>query len=402
MPHDIHDSFNRLLPMPAKDDPTRFTMSFGDHLDELRRRVLWALAAPIPLSVVVFLFKKPLIEWLSSPLMRVLEANELPRRMLVLGPAEALMTAIKLSLIGAVVLSAPWILLQGWKFIKPGLYQHERRFVHFLLPGSAILTAAGVSLLYYIMLPLMLAVLVKFGTGLLPTPGDAAQDPRVQSLLESLDAVPIRIIPPTPAEPGDAEPGDAWLTWPDLELYLAVVRNTETDATNPQTSGDAQNNVEIIHVAGRPLISQEFRLSAYLDFVLLLILAISIAFQMPLVILLLGWVGIVRIETLRTKRKYALFICGAISAVITPSDALSMLMMLVPLYGLYELGIILLVLAPAQAVAEGSVLSWRRSHKSDDGAGQDTESSQTKRPTERTPPDGESSHPEADEPEDRS
>ncbi len=379
--------------MPAKDDPTRFTMSFGDHLEELRRRVLWALAAPIPLSVVVFIFKKPLIEWLSSPLMRVLEANELPRRMLVLGPAEALMTAIKLSLIGAVVLSAPWILLQGWKFIKPGLYHHERRFVHFLLPGSAILTAAGVSLLYYIMLPLMLAVLVKFGAGLL---GDAPQDPRVQSILESLDAVPIRINPPNPAEPGDA-----WLTWPDLELYVAVPRSTENDTTNPQTGGGAQTNVEIIHVPGRP-ISQEFRLGAYLDFVMLLILAISIAFQMPLVILLLGWVGIVRIETLRTKRRYALFICGVIAAVITPADALSMLMMLVPLYGLYELGIILLVLAPAQAVAEGSVLRWRRSYKSPVEAEQDAEPSQTKRPTDRTPPDGESSHPEADEPEDRS
>ena len=135
---------------------------------------------------------------------------------------------------------------------------------------------------------------------------------------------------------------------------------------------------------------------------MLLILAISIAFQMPLVILLLGWVGIVRIETLRTKRKYALFICGVIGAVITPPDALSMLMMLVPLYGLYELGIILLVLAPAQAVAEGSVLSWRRSHKSPDEAEQDGEPSQTERSNDRTPSDGESSHPEADEPEDRS
>ena len=387
--------------MPTKDDPTRFTMSFGDHLEELRRRVLWAMAAPIPLSVVVFIFKEPLIQWLCAPLMKVLEANELPRRMLVLGPAEALMTAIKLSLIGAVVLSAPWILLQGWKFIKPGLYHHERRFVHFLLPGSAILTAAGVALLYYIMLPLMLMVLVKFGTALLPSPGNAMDDPRVQAVLESIESVPILTKPPNPAEPGDA-----WLNWPDLDLYVAVKLAVEPDVSagraRIEDSPDAQPAVEIVHVPRRPVMSQEFRLGAYLDFVMLLILAISIAFQMPLVILLLGWVGIVRIETLRTKRKYALFICGVIGAVITPPDALSMLMMLVPLYGLYELGIILLVLAPAQAVAEGSVLSWRRSHKSPDEAEQDGEPSQTERPNDRTPPDGESSHPEADEPEDRS
>lgn len=387
--------------MPTKDDPSRFTMSFGDHLEELRRRVLWALAAPIPLSVVVFVFKKPLIEWLSMPLMRVLEANELPRRMLVLGPAEALMTAIKLSLIGAVVLSAPWILLQAWKFIKPGLYHEERRFVHFLIPGSAILTAAGVALLYYIMLPLMLMVLVRFGAGLLPGAGDSPQDPRVQSVLESLDTVPIRF-----NAPDHPEPGDAWLSWPDLDLYLAVPLAAEPDMSDGQAriedSPDAQPAVEIIRVPRRPVMSQEFRLGAYLDFVMLLFLAISIAFQMPLVILLLGWVGIVRTETLRTKRRYALFICGVIAAVITPADALSMLMMLVPLYGLYELGIILLVLAPAQAVAEGSVLSWRRSHKSPDEAEQDGEPSQTKRPIDRTAPDGESSHPEADDPEDRS
>ena len=43
--------------MPTKDDPSRFTMSFGDHLEELLRRVLLALAAPIPLPVVVFTFK---------------------------------------------------------------------------------------------------------------------------------------------------------------------------------------------------------------------------------------------------------------------------------------------------------------------------------------------------------
>ena len=387
--------------MSAKDDPSRFTMSFGDHLEDLRRRVLWSLAAPIPLSVVVFIFKEPLIQWLSMPLVRVLEANGLPRRMQVLGPAEALMTAIKLSIIGAIVLSAPWILLQAWHFIRPGLYKHERRFVHFLIPGSAILTAAGVALLYYIMLPLMLTVLIKFGTALLPGPGDAMDDPRVKAVLESVDSVPIRF-----DEPNAVEAGDAWLKWPDLDLYVvvavAVEPGTSEGPARSEASSNAKPDVETIHVPRRPVMAQEFQLSTYLDFVLLLILAIAIAFQMPLVILLLGWLNLVRITTLRSKRTYALFICGLVSAVITPADALSMLMMLVPLYGLYELGIILLLIAPAKAVAEGTVGRLGRSHKSDDEAEQDTEASQTQRSSDRTPPDGESSHPEADEPEDRS
>jgi sec-independent protein translocase protein TatC len=90
--------------------------------------------------------------------------------------------------------------------------------------------------------------------------------------------------------------------------------------------------------------------------VLLLMLGIVIAFQMPLVILLMGWVGLVTADGLRSKRKYALLICAAVAAVITPADALSMLMMLVPLVALFELSILLLIFAPASAVAEGIVL----------------------------------------------
>ena len=147
----------------------------------------------------------------------------------------------------------------------------------------------------------------------------------------------------------------------------------------------------VLNVTGRPMIAQEFRLSTYLDFVMLLIMAISIAFQMSLVILLVGWTGIVSKETLRRKRKYALFICGAISAVITPADALSMLMMLLPLYLLYELGIVLLVIAPAKAVAEGTVLR-PKSHNAAQQAQQDAEPSQTQQTNDITDPDGESLH----------
>lgn len=372
--------------MPTGEYPDRFTMSFGDHLDELRKRVLWSLAIPIPMTFVVFALKKPLIEWLSKPLLKVLADNDLPQRMQVLGPAEALMTAIKLSLIGAVVISAPWILLQAWKFIKPGLYQHERRFVHFLIPGSAILTAAGIALLYYVMLPLMLMVLVKFGTSLLPGIGEQAQDPRVDSVMESLDSVPIRI-----HAPSDPKAGEAWIKWPELELFVVVKVVSEAPVDKQDASITGTVAIETLNVTGRPMIAQEFRLSTYLDFVMLLIMAISIAFQMPLVILLVGWTGIVSKETLRRKRKYALFICGAISAIITPADALSMLMMLLPLYLLYELGIVLLVIAPAKAVAEGTVLR-PKSHNAAQQAQQDAEPSQTQRTNDITDPDGKSLH----------
>ncbi len=99
-------------------------MSFGDHLEDLRRRVLWGLAIPLPLAIVTFIFSDPLVKWLYLPLDGVLEGAGLPRGMQVLGPAETLVIKIKLSLIFAVVLSTPWILWQAWLFVRPGLY-HE-------------------------------------------------------------------------------------------------------------------------------------------------------------------------------------------------------------------------------------------------------------------------------------
>ena len=79
--------------------------------------------------------------------------------------------------------------------------------------------------------------------------------------------------------------------------------------------------------------------------------AIAVAFQLPMVMLLLGWIGAVTPDWLRKNRRYAILILAIISALITPQDVISMLMMLVPLYLLYELGIQLIVWVPMSKVA---------------------------------------------------
>ncbi len=335
--------------MRDQDHPDNHTMSFGDHLEELRRRLLWALALPLPLSLVLFIFSDPFVEWLYLPLDRVLRASGLPRRLQALGPAEVLGVEIKLSLILAAILSAPWILWQTWLFVRPGLYVHERRFVNFLIPGSAVLTVASVALMYYVMLPLMLLVLVKVGASLnLGAPPDAA-DPRVNAILEGMPSIPVRYAPPP-----SPQPGEAWMLVSTMDLYVAVEPAGEAP-------GDPQP-AEIVRVprSTGPVISQEFRLTTYVNFVLVMMLGIVIAFQMPLVVLLLGWVGIVSAAQLRARRKYAIFVCAVIAAVVTPADAISMIMMLIPLIGLFELSILLLVMVPASAVAEGRVLRRRK------------------------------------------
>jgi len=345
--------------MPAdRDHPNHYTMSFGDHLEELRRRILMALVLPIPISVVTFFFSNALILWLYQPLDRVLRANDLPRRLQVLSPPEFLITKIKLSIISALIISAPWLLWQAWQFSRPGLFQHERRFVYFLIPGSAVLTAAGVALMYFAMLPLMLQVLVMFGSSLQidpqligPEAGNptAAVSPAVTAPLSNLSVLWEQPLSPAP--------GDAWVKMPERLLCVAIEGNPEPGA------------IEILQLplANLSMISQEFRLGTYMSFVLILMLGIVIAFQMPLVILLLGWLGLTTPAWLKAHRKYAILVCAVTAAVITPADAISMVAMLLPLYCLYELGIVLLAIAPASAVAEGTIFRRKGRGTRDEG-----------------------------------
>lgn len=80
-------------------------------------------------------------------------------------------------------------------------------------------------------------------------------------------------------------------------------------------------------------------IEAYLSFFTTTTLVFGLAFEMPLILLILGMMGIINAKFLSDKRRYAIVAMAALSAVITPPDALSMIMMLIPLCLLYELSI---------------------------------------------------------------
>jgi Sec-independent protein secretion pathway component TatC len=247
------------------------------------------------------------------------------------------MVDLQISIWAAVVVSLPWILWQVWLFVSPGLYAHERRYARFLVPLSALLVALGLSGLYLTM-PYMMEMMIGFGVE--PPRTVAAPEPT------AADAAAPRI-EVRDADPPSAAPGQVWMLKGDAQLYVAV------DAGR----GDGALEVRTIATRTTGALSQQYRLQEYVDFLIFFAVAIAIAFQMPVAVLLLGWIGILDTRFLRKYRRYAIFACAIIAAVVTPTvDVVSMLALMVPLYLLYELGILLLTVAPSQAVAEGGVV----------------------------------------------
>jgi hypothetical protein len=194
------------------------------------------------------------------------------------------------------------------------------------------------------MLPLMLRVLISFGVPA-PDPINAADMGQSSSEVAS-DSKSFASVPITNTPPDDLQPGTLWIDADSRSLMIVM----------PVAGSDDQYEIGSVAVNREGTISQEFRLAEYISFVLILMLAIAVAFQMPLVIVLLGWMGMADRRFLEKNRRYALFACAIMGAILTPADIVSMVLLFVPLYVLYELGILLLRIAPAERVAQGSIL----------------------------------------------
>ena len=312
-------------------------MSLGGHLDELRSRLIKASIVPVALALAVFMNASYVRAFLVRPLVQALEATGQPTNLQVLSPTETIMVDLQISIWAAVVVSLPWILWQVWLFVSPGLYAHERRYARFLVPLSALLVALGLSGLYLTM-PYMMEMMIGFGVE--PPRTVAAPEPT------AADAAAPRI-EVRDADPPSAAPGQVWMLKGDAQLYVAVDAGRDDGALEVRTIATRTTGA----------LSQQYRLQEYVDFLIFFAVAIAIAFQMPVAVLLLGWIGILDTRFLRKYRRYAIFACAIIAAVVTPTvDVVSMLALMVPLYLLYELGILLLTVAPSQAVAEGGVV----------------------------------------------
>jgi sec-independent protein translocase protein TatC len=128
-----------------------------DHLLELRRRLLWCVAAVASAFAICLYFARPIFAFLVQPLLRAGQG-----RLIYTNIFEAFFVEIKVAFFAAIMLAFPIVAMQIWQFVAPGLYRNERRaFLPFLFL-TPLLFLTGASLAYFVAVPLALHFLLGY------------------------------------------------------------------------------------------------------------------------------------------------------------------------------------------------------------------------------------------------
>ena len=264
-------------------------MTFWEHLEELRRRIIISAIAIAVFTVLSLSFSKPIEKVIKFPLgtsMNTLIANAIEAVggsegsilgffalalrsgtssvnaiLMKVGPLEGIMAYLKLGITTGILLSLPIIIYHIWAFVFPALNREERQFAVPLFLIIVVFFIFGAAFAYFIVTP----VVLQFSAQLLP------------------------------------ELPNMW----DLEKYI--------------------------------------------NFVTRLILGFGIAFELPIVMAFLSRIGIIDAQGFREKQSYALLGICVMSALLTPADPGSMLLMAIPLFVLYQLGIFFAYLVEKEA-----------------------------------------------------
>lgn len=128
-----------------------------DHLIELRRRLLWSVAALGTAFLVCLYFARPIFGFLVQPLLRAGQG-----RLIYTSIFEAFFAEVKVAFFAALMLAFPVLASQLWRFVAPGLYAKEKKALLPFLLMTPILFLLGASLAYYVAMPLALHYLLGY------------------------------------------------------------------------------------------------------------------------------------------------------------------------------------------------------------------------------------------------
>lgn len=222
-------------------------MSFLDHLEELRWRLIYAVIGIFIGAVVAWIFIEPLVNYIL--LKPAKDAGTLLQN---LKPFGQLILFIQVAVIAGIILSLPNIFYQLWKFIAPALQKTEKKYVFGVVFFTSICFLAGVVFAFFVILPLALQFVGEFGTE-------------------------------------------------------EIVNN--------------------------------FAINEYMNIIISLMLGAGLVFELPMLSFFLTKLGILTPTFMRKYRKYAIVVLLIFSAMFTPPDPASQIMLGVPLVLLYEISI---------------------------------------------------------------
>ncbi|MBK6848534.1 MAG: twin-arginine translocase subunit TatC [Proteobacteria bacterium] len=251
-------------------------MTFVEHLEELRRRLIYSAIALVVCTVVAYLISDLLFAWLARPLVQAWRDAGLGQPKLhFANPIEPFATYIKVALLGGVFLAVPVIFYQLWCFVAPGLKPTERRYViPFTLLSSAFFIG-GAGFGYFVVFPLGFRFLLGF----------------------------------------------ARADFGSLQRVFAAVGVTA-----------GQGSL----IALEPTLM----MSEYFSLVWRLLVAFGAIFELPLLLCFLALAGVVTHGALWRWNPYFIIVAFVLGAVLTPTpDVLTQSMMALPLIALYNLGI---------------------------------------------------------------
>ena len=233
---------------PGKASP----MPVWDHLAEMRVRLVRSLVGLFLASVLAYVLSDYLVVALEQPLLRILPASD--RHLYFTGVTDKFVTYIKVSLLFGLLVAAPYLFWEIWRFLQPGLKQAEKRLVVPFVGLASLAFLCGVAFAFFLLLPVGFRWLIEFG---------------------SIDAKPI------------------------------------------------------------------ITLREYFAFTLKLLLCLGLVFEVPVLLMLLGRLGVLDRKKLLPYRKHAIVGNALFAALATPTnDVLSMLLVFGALLVLFELGLL--------------------------------------------------------------
>lgn len=230
-----------------EQEPAEAEMTFLDHLEELRWRLIYAVIGIFIGTILAWIFIDPLVDdILLKP------ARDSGIELQNLKPFGQVILYVQVAIIVGIILSLPNIFYQFWKFIAPALKKTEKKYVFGVVFFTSICFIAGVVFAFFVILPLALQFVSEFGTE------------------------------------------------------------------------DIVNN---------------FAINEYMNIIISLMLGAGLVFELPMLSFFLTKLGILTPAFMRKYRKYAIVILLIFSAIFTPPDPASQIMLGVPLVLLYELSI---------------------------------------------------------------